>query len=184
MKRLSELTFPEMVQTLHNNYQLYDIAADAFVENQSDVVEEEMHDFEDACDWMEIGADAYIPAISVCQEQYHHFINGVMHSMLTYGFLGSHEDLIRRLWSKVDRFYLVLTGHETMSETRWNHFEKWFDDSIEIIADAAAQWLHSELDYDADTLADFLMTEIACEQMSELNDIVVDDSFTAYRCMA
>lgn len=183
MKNISELTFQEMVQTLHKNYQLYDLAADAFVKRQSGIVEDEMHDFEEYCDWFEIGADAYIPAISVCQEQYNNFINGIMRSMLTYGFLGSHEDLIRRLWAKADRFQLTLTGHMEMSESRWNHFEKWFDDSIEIIADAAAQWLHSELDYDADTLADFLMSEIDCDNI-DLNDVIVDDSFTAYRSMA
>ena len=117
MKNISELTFQEMVQTLHKNYQLYDLAADAFVKRQSGIVEDEMHDFEEYCDWFEIGADAYIPAISVCQEQYNNFINGIMRSMLTYGFLGSHEDLIRRLWAKADRFQLTLTGHMEMSES-------------------------------------------------------------------
>lgn len=178
MRNLTELSYKELIEVLEKNSGLYALAYDNYCESESEYINEIMQDIAKYCRIEYQYND--INYIVVRQCDYNDFLNSVLYSIHSYGFIGKYEDLVNRLLSRIDIFDENIKGFGDMSDKNFNLLEKWLDTGIETICNAIKHYINGFFDIDIESLADWLSCDISCNEYC-WNDIDIDDNGIAYR---
>lgn len=178
---LNELNTEELSKVLNANSKLFEEVQEITAENGFDEIRDIMNGFKKSVTgWSFDGFNRGRVTLSRYYED--DFLEELDTVNSEYCVLGEeNERLLKRLLIKSELYFDVCAGYEDMSESRFSHLEKWFNDGIDTVKAALENYCDSIADFavSADNVEEYF-TEIFADYAGD-EIYITDDSFKAYK---
>ena len=177
---LPDLTPEELEKVLEANSKIWEAVAEITTENAYFWIQEIMDEFKNSV------ASYHFDSLYAGKIHYSRYYNDIdfldefRKADNKFGVLDETErKTLDRLTDKAEFYHDACTGYEDISETRFDHLEKWFEAGIKTLKNALVRYCESEID---NATEDDNMQEqmIDCFADAHPEIYIIGDSFTAY----
>lgn len=177
---LNELNTEELSKVLNANSKLFEEVQEITAENGFDEIRDIMDGFKKSVTgWSFDGFNR--GRVTLSRYYGDDFLEELDTVNSEYCVLGEeNEKLLKRLLIKSELYFDVCAGYEDMSESRFSHLEKWFNDGIDTVKASLENYCDSIADFavSADNVEEYF-TECYSENCNDI--YILDDSFKAYK---